>query len=222
MLARWAPPKVERVLPRETLLIAMGAGVRYVAMSPNIRSVILRAFAYGFGGIVALALLPLIARDLVKGGPLFFGIMLGAFGAGAVVGAFLSARLRRMLSTESLVRATFGANALAAGPHQHQHDDVVDLAGAGGGRRLLGDDALDLQRDGAALRRALGCGPGAGDLPDGSFSAGWPEAAGSGARPCCIMGRGRRCCSRPFACWPAPRWASATGCRLWRRSISIR
>lgn len=114
VLARWRPPKVERVLPRETLLIAMGAGVRYVAMSPNIRSVILRAFAYGFGGIVALALLPLIARDLVQGGPLVFGILLGAFGAGAVVGAFLSARLRRMLSTESLVRATFGANALAA------------------------------------------------------------------------------------------------------------
>ena len=27
LLARWRPPKVERVLPRETLLIAMGAGV---------------------------------------------------------------------------------------------------------------------------------------------------------------------------------------------------
>ncbi|PZO00320.1 MAG: MFS transporter [Hyphomicrobiales bacterium] len=114
VLARWTPPRVERVLPRETLLIAMSAGVRYVAMSPNIRSVILRSFAFGFGGIVALALLPLIARDLVKGGPLVFGILLGAFGAGAVVGAFMSARLRRMLTTEALVRATFAAYAVAA------------------------------------------------------------------------------------------------------------
>ncbi|MDP3407466.1 MFS transporter [Bosea sp. (in: a-proteobacteria)] len=114
VLARWKPPHVERVLPRETLLIAMGAGVRYVAMSPNIRSVILRSFAFGFGGIVALALLPLIARDLVQGGPVVFGVLLGAFGAGAVIGAFMSARLRRMLTTEALVRATFAAYATAA------------------------------------------------------------------------------------------------------------
>jgi MFS family permease len=109
VLARWRPPRVERLLPRETLWIAMGAGVRYIAMSPNIRSVILRAFAFGFGGIVALALLPLIARDLVRGGPLTFGILLGAFGAGAVAGAFMSARLRRLLTTEALVRLTFAA-----------------------------------------------------------------------------------------------------------------
>ncbi|WP_082609934.1 MFS transporter [Bosea sp. Root381] len=114
VLARWEPPRVERLLPRETLLIAMGAGIRYVAMSPNIRSVTLRAFAFGFGGIVALALLPLIARDLIKGGPLVFGVLLGAFGAGAVVGAFLSARLRRTLTTEALVRATFAAYATSA------------------------------------------------------------------------------------------------------------
>jgi MFS family permease len=113
VLWRWAPPKVERLLPRETLWIAMSAGLRYVAMSPNIRSVILRAFAFGFGGIVVLALLPLIARDLVKGGPLVFGVLLGAFGAGAVAGAFLSARLRRMLTTEALVRLTFAAFAVA-------------------------------------------------------------------------------------------------------------
>jgi MFS family permease len=113
VLWRWTPPKVERLLPRETLGIAMGAGLRYVAMSPNIRSVILRAFTFGFGGIVVLALLPLIARDLVKGGPLVFGVLLGAFGAGAVAGAFLSARLRRMLTTEALVRLTFAAFAVA-------------------------------------------------------------------------------------------------------------
>lgn len=111
VLARWEPPKIERLLPRETMVIAMSAGVRYVAMSPNIRAVILRAFVYGFGAIVGLALLPLIARDLVRGGPLTYGVLLGAFGAGAVAGAFMSARLRRAMSTEALVRSTFLAYA---------------------------------------------------------------------------------------------------------------
>jgi MFS family permease len=107
VLVRWRPDRPKRLLPREAMGIAMSAGLRYVAMSPNILSVILRGFAFGFSGIVALALLPLIARELVKGGPLTFGILLGAFGVGAVVGAFLSARLRQMLATETLVRATF-------------------------------------------------------------------------------------------------------------------
>ena len=75
VLARWQPPRVERVLPRETFLLAMGAGLRYVAMSPNIRAVILRASLFGFGGIVGLALMPLVARDLVRGGPLTYGIL---------------------------------------------------------------------------------------------------------------------------------------------------
>ena len=97
VLTRWRPERPERLLPRETFGIAMSAGLRYVAMSPNILSVILRGFAFGFGGIVALALLPLIARDLVKGGPLTFGILLGAFGVGAVIGAFTSGRLRQTL-----------------------------------------------------------------------------------------------------------------------------
>src|SRR4051794_34751962 len=113
VLTRWRPVYQQRLLPREAMATAMSAGLRYVAMSPNILSVVLRGFAFGFGGIVVLALLPLIARDLVKGGPLIYGILLGGYGAGAVIGAFLSARLRRMLTTETLVRATFVVFALA-------------------------------------------------------------------------------------------------------------
>jgi MFS family permease len=113
VLLRWHPDRPKRLLPRETMGIAMSAGVRYVAMSPNILSVILRGFAFGFGSIVVLALLPLIARDLVKGGPLIFGILLGGYGVGAVVGAFVSARLRATLTSEALVRVTFVAFAVA-------------------------------------------------------------------------------------------------------------
>jgi MFS family permease len=114
VLARWHPVRPQRLLPRERMGIAMSAGLRYVAMSPNILSVLLRGFAFGFGGIVILALLPLIARDLVRGGPLTYGILLGAFGVGAIIGAALSARLRRALTTEALVRLTFAVFALAA------------------------------------------------------------------------------------------------------------
>ena len=51
----------------------MGAGLRYVAMSPNILKVLLRGFLFGLTAIAVLALLPLVARHLVQGGPLVYG-----------------------------------------------------------------------------------------------------------------------------------------------------
>lgn len=69
---------------------------------------------FGFSAGAVLALLPLVTRDLVKGGALTYGIMLGAFGIGAVIGALTSARLRQMLSSETMVRSAFLGFALCA------------------------------------------------------------------------------------------------------------
>jgi MFS family permease len=114
VLARWRRPPRTNGLPSETLGIAMGAGVRYVAMSPPIRTVLLRAAVFGFGASSVLALLPLVAKHLVAGGPLTYGLLLGAFGAGAVGGALSAARLREDLSTEAIVRWAGCILALAA------------------------------------------------------------------------------------------------------------
>src|SRR5829696_6121903 len=107
VLARWRPETPPRVLPPESLGTAMAAGLRYVAMSPNISLVLVRGAMFGLAAIAVQALMPLIARDLVHGGPLTFGLLLGAFGAGAVCGALLGARLRRALSIEAIVRMGF-------------------------------------------------------------------------------------------------------------------
>ena len=104
VLARWKRPPRTSALPNETLGIAMAAGLRYVAMSPHIRTVLLRAAVFGFGASSILALLPLVAKHLVSGGPLTYGLLLGAFGVGAVTGALSASRLRENLSTEAIVR----------------------------------------------------------------------------------------------------------------------
>ncbi|WP_292228151.1 MFS transporter, partial [Mesorhizobium sp.] len=90
------------------------AGLRYVAMSPNIAKVLVRGSAFGFSAGAVLALLPLVARDVVKGDALTYGIMLGAFGIGAVGGALISVRLRQLLSSEVMVRMAFAGFALCA------------------------------------------------------------------------------------------------------------
>ena len=114
VLARWKPNLPEPSLPRESLGSAMGAGLRYVAMSPNIGKVLARGSAFGFSAGAVLALLPLVARDVVKGDALTYGIMLGAFGIGAVGGALISVRLRQLLSSETMVRAAFAGFAVCA------------------------------------------------------------------------------------------------------------
>ena len=118
VLARWRPNLPPRTLPRERIPLAMLDGLRYVALSPRIGVVLARGAAFGAGASAVPALMPLVARDLVGGGPLTFGTLLGAFGVGAVAGALSSGRLRRQLSTEGLVRwatAAMAAGALAVG-----------------------------------------------------------------------------------------------------------
>ena len=117
VLARWRPTVSVQLLPREALGTAIAAGVRYVSMSPAIRTVLVRGGVYGFGGIAVLALMPVMATTLIGGGPLTYGLLLGAFGVGAVGGAIGTARLRQKMSTERLVRCAIigfaGALALA-------------------------------------------------------------------------------------------------------------
>lgn len=114
VLWRWKPEQPVSPLPRENLFTAMGAGIRYVAMSPKIGTVMLRGFAFGLTTIVILALLPLVARELLAGDAVVYGVLLGAFGVGAVGGAFISRRARERFSNELLVRWTFLAFAACA------------------------------------------------------------------------------------------------------------
>lgn len=110
---RWPRPASRRGLPPESVISAMGAGLRYVAMSSDHQRIMLRAAAFNFAGVVVMAFLPLIARDLVKGGPQVYGLLLGAFGIGAVIAAFLGPRLRARMGHEAQARVSFLAFATA-------------------------------------------------------------------------------------------------------------
>jgi MFS family permease len=139
VLARWRPPPNSQPLPRETLGTAISAGVRYVAMSPAIRAVLVRSAVFGMGASAVMALLPLVANTLLEGGPLTFGILLGAFGMGAVAGAIANAQLREMLSTEAIVRwasAGFAGAATTAGLSTHLLATIAALMVAGAGWML--------------------------------------------------------------------------------------
>lgn len=91
-------------LPPERLGRAVISGARYVSNSPAIRIVLGRTLATGIAGGSISALMPLVARDLLHGGAQTFGIMLGAFGMGAVIGALFTSRIRSLFEGETAVR----------------------------------------------------------------------------------------------------------------------
>lgn len=105
VLVRWQPNTRLRTLPRERIDLAMSAGVRFVAMSPNIRNVLLRGCLFGMAAAAVPALMPVVATTMVAGGPLVYGALLGSFGIGAVGGVLSSGWLRARFSTEWIVRA---------------------------------------------------------------------------------------------------------------------
>ncbi|MET0547587.1 MAG: MFS transporter, partial [Caulobacterales bacterium] len=108
-LAKWRPEIPKSDLPHESLHHAIGAGLRYVSLSPAINSVLIRSVLFGFGAAGIWALMPLIAHDLLKGGPMIYGIVFGAFGAGAMGGALMTARLRARFRSDVIVNYSVAA-----------------------------------------------------------------------------------------------------------------
>ena len=111
---RWRGAPPAEATQRETLGAAIYAGLRYVALSPHLTRVMFRGLSFGLTTIVVLAFMPLIGRELLGGGPVLYGALLCAFGAGAVGGGLVAAQLRKQLSNEALVRLAFTGLALCA------------------------------------------------------------------------------------------------------------
>jgi len=113
-MARWKPQLAPRVTTPEPFMAAMGAGLRYVALSPNLMRVMMRGALFGFSAIAVLALLPLVAKSHPEGGSLLFGGLLGCYGVGAIGGALLNPRIRARMNNEHIVRMAFAGFAIAA------------------------------------------------------------------------------------------------------------
>ncbi|MFV0385033.1 MFS transporter [Paracoccus sp. (in: a-proteobacteria)] len=106
-LLRWQPEAKPVTLPREDFGRAVYSGLLYAFMSPHLVIVILRGFVFGISAIAVLALLPLVARDLVQGGAVIYGILLGAYGVGALAAGFANASIRARYRAETIVSAGF-------------------------------------------------------------------------------------------------------------------
>lgn len=105
VLYRWQREPTPSKLPSERLLGAMRSGFRFARHAPELHAAVIRGLAFFLFASASWALLPLVARNLVNGGPQAFGILVASLGAGAVGGALLLPKLREKLSRDALVAA---------------------------------------------------------------------------------------------------------------------
>jgi len=104
VLFLWRRVKEPSRLPPERMARAVISGVRYIVHSPPIRIVLGRTLVTGIAGGSVSALMPIVTRDLLHGGAQTYGVMLGTFGMGAVIGALNISALRGRVGDEVSIR----------------------------------------------------------------------------------------------------------------------
>lgn len=102
-LVWWRHQPRNSSLPAERLWTAMHAGLRHARHSPPLLKTLVRGGAFFLFASASWALLPLIARQELHGGPELYGLLVGGIGVGAVSGALLLPRLRARFSYHALV-----------------------------------------------------------------------------------------------------------------------
>jgi MFS family permease len=99
----WKRPAAVDSALSENFFGAFRAGLRYTRASKELHRVLLRAAVFFLFASAVWALLPLVARQMLGGSSGFYGVLLGAVGAGAIIGALLLPRLGARLNADGLV-----------------------------------------------------------------------------------------------------------------------
>ena len=100
----WRTPRRARtLLPAERFGHAVWAGLRYARHNRHLRATLMRAVGFFLFASAYWALLPLVAREQIAGGPGLYGVLLGVIGAGAVGGAFFLPWLKTKLGPDRLM-----------------------------------------------------------------------------------------------------------------------
>jgi MFS family permease len=118
-LTWWKPsPHSGPSLPPERFASALAVGLRHARNNPHLIATLIRTGAFFTFASAYWALLPVLTRSQVSGGPALYGSLLAAIGAGAIVGAFALPRLKRRWGADRLMTysalGTVGATILFA------------------------------------------------------------------------------------------------------------
>jgi MFS family permease len=119
-----------RVLPSEKFGSAIRAGLRYARYNGHLRATLARSVGFFLFASAYWALLPLVARNQLRGGPELYGLLLAGIGAGAVVVAFFLPRLKSKFGPNGLVGWAEAGTALALALFGVARDPLTAVLGS--------------------------------------------------------------------------------------------
>ena len=124
----WRPPtKVRSPLPAERFAGAIRTGIRHARNNRELLATMMRAVGFLLFASAYWALLPLVVRNQIHGGPELYGIVLGAIGVGAVIAAFALPGLKARLGPDRAVAVGTIGTAVALILFGLAHDLTIAL-----------------------------------------------------------------------------------------------
>jgi MFS family permease len=230
-LGWWPEPvRAESRLPPEHFASAMITGLRHARYNRHLIATLIRAAGFFVFASAYWALLPLVARHQVGGGPSLYGALLGGIGISAVAIAALLPRLKERLGADGLGQAGALGNAAATALFGLSHGPALAVAASlvAGASWITAVSSLNVSAQIALPEWVRGRGLAvyitvmAGALSVGSFI--WGEAASrvgvapallaaaaGGGLSVALMRRWRLQSGKGVDLTPAMSWPSPTG-----------
>jgi MFS family permease len=108
----------------------MRAGLRFARSSTPLKATLINAFAYFFVASVYWALLPLIARNLLNGGPALYGNLMASAGISALVTAFFMPKIQAYFGMNKMVGGATAVSGIAIAIFSVAHDPIFGIIAA--------------------------------------------------------------------------------------------
>lgn len=109
VLYRWQRnPLFKSALPAERIQGSVRSGIRYIRYAPLLQAAFMRTLLFTVFVSAVWALLAVVAKRDLHQGAMGYGILNGSMGFGAVVGATLLPRVRRLLSADMIIGLASG------------------------------------------------------------------------------------------------------------------
>jgi predicted MFS family arabinose efflux permease len=126
----WRTPPAPSRAQMPSFFASLREGLAHAAQNQALKNTLVRSVLFYSFGSCYWALLPLIAREQLHGGPSLFGVLTGCIGVGAVTGALLLPRLRHRYGLDRVLMLGILGTVASLGGFALFHAPLLGMATA--------------------------------------------------------------------------------------------